>query len=324
MNTIIETILEEKYPEYKQLPIVEDLDADNPREDFWDNLSEKEVYDINKEYLEKIANPEYDYLMCWEPGRLNDDEKITDFSSLYEFDYDWWEYQKKARYDSLEEYKEWMEKGSEHWTPERVATIINELNAEYENGYSIYCTGDWIRLIEDGIFRYAQIISAKWFIYYRLESLISDLQDKYLPYSLNEDDMDFTQLLNETDPTKKYKANGRELELESLQEKIRDYERKQLETIIDNEMKKYNFSGKVFREDKGYDAGKDFDPFTSYIFWDEQSLKNINPKSFVKDIKANLENIDKLESIIKDLGNIVEDDFMSFYNANRARYLSKQ
>jgi len=41
-----------------------------------------------------------------------------------------------------------MEEGSDYWTPEKVANIINELNEKYKNGYEIYCTGDWFRLID--------------------------------------------------------------------------------------------------------------------------------------------------------------------------------
>jgi len=56
MREEIETILENKYPEYKLLPIVDDITAEeNPREDFWDNLSSKEMYDVNAEVLKQLV-----------------------------------------------------------------------------------------------------------------------------------------------------------------------------------------------------------------------------------------------------------------------------
>ena len=326
MNDTLEKILEEKYPEYANLPIVDDITADeNPRDDFWSDLTEKQTYDINAEFLKQTGNPKYDYLTCWEPGRIDDEkETLFDYPTFYEFDLDWWKFQKQAQYDSVEECRQWMEKGSDHWTPERVADSINRLEEQYKDGYSIYCSGDWFRLIDNGAFLYAQIISAKWYIYYELEMTITDLQDEVLPYSLNEDEMEFIELLNETDPEKKYKADGREKELDTLQTAIRKYEGQPLLDLIDNEIKNHpELSGATFRFDRGYTETETekFDPFTDFIFWDEQSLKAVRTKHFLEDIittnKSNL----IMTKIIETLKVAVKKDFMAFYDANKSRYI---
>ena len=325
MNDSIEKILEDNYPEYKLLPIIDDINAEeNPREDFWDNLTSIETYDINAQYLKEIGNEKYDYIMCWEPGRLDDEnESFFDYPTLYEFDYKWWEFQKEAEYEAVEDCKKWMEQGSEHWTPERVARSINRLEEKFADGYSMYCSGDWFRMIDNGVFLYAQIISAKWFIYYELENYVSELQDELLPYSLNQDDYDFQELLNEDDPTKKYKANGRELELEALQELIRDYESNGLINLIDKSMTEENFQGAGFRFDRNYDREdpKNFDPFTDFIFWDEDSLKAVRPTDFLEDFSKIRADGSMLIDFIDDIRKQVKIDFMEFYNANSSRFI---
>ncbi len=327
MRDELEKILEEKYPEYAKLPIVDDLNADeNPRDDFWSDLTERQTYEVNAEFLKQTGDPKYNYLTCWEPGRLDDEkETLFDYPTLYEFDVSWWEFQKDARYESIDDCKKWMEQGSDHWTPERVAKSINDLEEEFKDGYQMYCSGDWFRLIENDTFIYAQIISAKWYIYYQLEGYISEMQDEYLPYSLNEDEMEFIELLNETDPEKKYKAGGRELELDTLQDAIRKYEGKPLLDLIDKEIKLHEFSGKTFRFDRGYEETKNekFDPFTDYIFWDEQSLKNVRTTNFIEDFSKIQLDGPLLMDLIDNLKLKVHTDFMEFYNANKSRYISK-
>ncbi len=215
MRKEIEELLAELYPIFK------DITDDDAKDDFWRDLSEKEKYDVNSTYLKQVGNPEYDYLVCWEPGRLDNDVEITDYETFYEADYDWWEFQKKSRWESIEDMKEWMEKNPAQTTPERVAQSINSFNDSYSSGYSIYLSGDWYRLIENDVFIYSQMISAKWYLFYEAERFLDDLQEENIPYSFKDDD-NFLSTLNERDPRKIYNANGRELELDSYQHKIRE------------------------------------------------------------------------------------------------------
>lgn len=323
VSKIVEQILEEKYPEYKKLPIVADINAEeNPRDDFFDDLSEKERYDINAEALKKIGKTEYNYLECWEPGRLDTDETIFDFETLYEFDYKWWEFQKNAEYGSIEELKQYMVKGSNTWTPEKIADSMNRFEEKYKNGYSIYMSGDWFRLFDDNdIFLYSQFISLEWYLYYELESFVDNLRESALPYELNDKEFDFQTLLNENDPEKKYKANGREQELDSLQDLIRDYEVNKLSKKIKQTIKNHpDIAGKAFRVDIGYDEKK-FDPFTHFIFVDESTLKAIRTKHFLDDFNKLKEDEKVLENILSELKESVKNDFEEFYETNRKRYI---
>ena len=317
MDVILEQILLDTYPEYANLK------NEDERDEFWSDLSERESYNVNAKFLKQTGNPKHNYLTCWEPGRLDDEnESLFDYPTFYEFDIAWWEFQKQAQYESVEDYKKWMEEGSDHWTPERVAKSVNDLEDYYADGYKIYCSGDWFRLFEGERFIYSQMISAKWYIYYELESFLSELQDALIPYTLNESKHDFITLLNLDDPEEKYLANGREIELESLQAEIRIYSNEPLIEVVKLVMGKCNHSGATFRYDKQYEY-EDFNPFTDYIFWDERSLQNVRTTHFVEDFKDNLLDNNIIEKLISEAKEMVKEDFMGIYDANRSRYIQE-
>lgn len=326
MKPEIDDILSNLYPEYAELP---DEDMVNPlpddvytKDDFWDDLSEKEKYDVNAAYLRVLGKPEYDYLVCWEPGRFDNDDDAINYTSFYDIDVKWWEFQKQAMWDSIEDSKKWMEQGSKTHTAERVAQSINRFHEDYAE-YKMYMTGDWFRLIENDVFLYSQMIGAKWYIFYKMETLLDDLQEENIPYSFREGD-DLLASINEPDPEKRYDAGGREKELESYHTKIRKYTSEELLPKIDKILEKYNrvLSGKTFRVDRGYEA-ENFDPFTDFIFFDEQSLKNVNPQKFLNTFKNNQVDIFELDRIISELQDDVAKDFERIYNENRSRYIQR-
>ena len=318
MRKEIEYLLVELYPSFKDIA----ADDDDAKDDFWRALPDREKYDVNSKYLKQVGNPEYDYLVCWEPGRLDNDVEVTDYETFYEVDYDWWEFQKKSSWESIEDMKVWMEKNPAQTTPERVAQSINSFNYAYGDGYSIYLSGDWYRLIENDVFIYSQMISAKWYLFYEAEKYLDDLQEENIPYSFKYDDDDLLNTLNERDPRKIYNANGRELELDSYRNKIREYQSNVLLSHIDSIIRKYKrvFSGKTFRVDKGYEPGENFDPFTDFIYFDEESLRNVRPKKFLKDFAANQIAFVEFEKMIDELKDIVKQDFEKIYNANKVRF----
>jgi len=314
MGIEINKILSEKYPEFRL------LDDEEAQDNFWEELSEREKYEVNKEYLLQIGDPEYDYLVCWEPGRLDEDKKsFFDYPTFYDFDKDWWEFQKQAIWGSIEDQKKWMESGKPGWTPEKVANAINDFNDKYAE-YSIYCSGDWFRLIDDDKFIYSQVISAKWYVYYQLEILVDDMLDTSIPWSFKGDKDNWLNAINATTPEDSYDAGGREVELDTMKSMVRKYQNLDLFEKIDEALKQHDFSGKTFRVDRGYEE-EGFDPFTDFIFYDEQSLKNVRTTNFLEDFKANQLDYSYLENIIEDLKKIVAEDFARMYDENRSRYI---
>lgn len=318
MRQEIEDLLVEMYDNFPK-----DASEDT-KSDFWSDLSDLEKYKVNEKHLRQIGNPEYDYLVCWEPGRFNEDENVTDFDTMYDVDLSWWEFQKQARWESIEDMKQWMEKNPSRTTPESVAKSINAFNDEYDKGYNIYLSGDWYRLIENEIFLYSQFISAKWYLFYEAENFLDELLEKHIPHTFrdNDDLLNFISNINERDPRKIYEASGRELELDSYKDKIRDYQSNDLIKRINFIIKKYSivFSGKTFRVDTGYTQGEDFDPFTNFIFFDEESLKNVFPKKFLKTFKQNQLDFVEFDKMTNELKDLVLQDFNKIYMMNKLKF----
>ena len=312
MSEAIEEILETHYPEYKKLPIPKSDDFDySARDEFWDDLTEKEKYNINAEVLKTTGPKDNDYLVCFEIGRLEDAQTIQDFDTLYDFDKSWWEYQ----HSFLTEEYEKIEEGERK---DRLKKRIDD-----DSDYKIYCSGDWIRLFENDTFIYGQLISVKWFIFYELESYLSKLQEDFLPYSFKDDLKNIETIektMNEKDPIKRYDAQGREQELESLLTLIREFENNEMILMIDEELSNNpSYSGKVFREHRGY-TDTNFDPFTSYIFWDEESLQTVRTTNFVEDFSSIEEPYEIIKNIIDNLMGEVEKYFKSFSLKNMKEF----
>lgn len=312
MNNEIDKILSEMFSEY-------DVHAsEEVKEDFWNDLSDIQKYSVNDKHLRVTAKPEYDYLTCWEPGRFDDDEYVTDYDTMYDVDYNWWKFQMEAEWEHINDNKKYIRNGDDVYSPEKIAESINKFNERYEK-YSIYLNGDWYRLIENDVFIYSQFISAKWYLYYKAEEFLDELSDKKIPHTYKDDDI--LSILDETNPEKKYNANGREYELEEFKNKIFAYQRNNLLPLVELIVKKYssNFSGNTFRYDRGYDKN-DFDPFSDFIFFDEQSLKNVSPKQFLKTFKNNQLSSNELDDIIDELQGILLKDFNKIYKVNKSLF----
>lgn len=316
MKPDFDTVIGSIYSEYNAI-----TDEDE-KETFWYNLSDKDKYLFNKEYLIQTQKPEYDYLVCWEPGRLDENESICNFNNMYEFDYAWWTFQKEAELDSINQMKKWMENGSEYHTPDKVARAINYYEEKY-NEYSMYCTGDWIRLIENDTCIYGQLISAKWYIYYELEMLLDDLIDKQIPWTFKGDTSNWLDAINANTPEDTYEAKGRERELERLKKEVSKLLNETILNSLDERLKAYGLDGKTFRYDRGYEdtENANFDPFTDYIFMDVESLKNIDPKHFVNDFKKYQGDSVDFDKIILDFKEQTIRDFKEIYDINTSKYI---
>lgn len=298
--------------------------SDDEKDDFWSELPDIEKYELNQQYLLENENPEYDYLVCWEPGRFGDDEVVTDFETMYEVDYQWWEFQKQARWESIEEMRNYMEHGNPLYDAQQIADSINSHNEEYDKGYSIYLTGDWYRLIENGRMLYSQFIAAEWYLYHELETLLDDLQEEHIPYTFVDDAINFmSSNRHNYQEGDQYNAGGREKELVGYNSKIRKYQSGVMVDKIKDALKKHadKFTGKTFRTDRNYDKGLEtFDPFTDFIFYDEQSLKNVKTKKFLKTFTEHQVDFSEFLNILNDLKKIVSEDFKEIYEANKLEY----
>ena len=304
-------IIAELYPEY-------DITAsDEVKEDFWTELSEKQKYDVNCQYLIEIGTPEYDYIVCWEPGRLDTAEVLTDYDNFYEFDLLWWEYQKKASYEALLESHEWAKETPEKYASDYIETSTANFDKNYNMGYTVSMAGDWFRLIDNGTFIYSSFISAKWHLFYLAEEHIDELQEKHIPYTFRDTDID--TCFNTEDPKERYDAAGREVELESYQTVMRSYTYTQMADDIDTLLLQYHdeLTGTTFRYDVGYTDDEDFDPFTNFVFFDVESLKRVKTKQFLKTFKDAAGDYTVFDRLIAELLKIVSARFDTIYTENK-------
>ena len=295
------------------------------KEDFWANMSEKETYDLNALNLKTLGDPQYDYITCWEPGRFDDDEQFTDFNSVFEVDYNWWKFQRDASLESIEEYRgDPKDEQREKYYEESI-----EQHTKRYNKYTIYLSGDWYRLFDGDTFLYSQLISARWYLYYEGEKLLDTLQEECIPFKYcrmddEDDEMDESgnfKWLNESDPTKRYDAGGREVELDKYLDVMRKYQQDTMLDKIDKLLIKYNivFSGKTFRQDKGYEE-EDFDPFTDFIFFDVASLKHVSPKHFLETFSDHQISFVEFQRIIDETKEMVRKDQEKLYKENKEKY----
>lgn len=313
----IDDITATYFPEYAKL-------SDDDKYDFWHDLSDKDKYLINYDYIIANGNPDYNYLMCNEPGRLDKLETLFDYPSMYEFDKSWWEFQRDSIWEEIEKQKKEMEKGSKFHTPLKVSKSINNFNEQYKE-YSIYCSGDWFRMIDNDVLLYSQVISVKWFIFYEIELYLDELQEATIPYKMN-DDLEFMTLLNESNPSIKYKANGREYEVDELNSLMTKYLNNDVLEIIESKIKESSLHGVTFRCDRGYDndSEAEFDPFTDFIFLDEESLRSVRLTHFLSDFKSIQKPFEILTELVESVKSIVTTDFERIYEENRTKFLHKQ
>jgi hypothetical protein len=128
-----------------------------------------------------------------------------------------------------------------------------------------------------------------------------------------------------TNDGSQYNAGGREKELVGYHSKIRKYQNDAVFDRIRDILTENadRFSGKVFRVDRDYDKPeKNADPFTDFIFFDEQSLKNVQPKKFLKTFAENQVDFSEFKKILDDLKEVVYYDFRDIYNTNHTNYSS--
>ncbi len=313
-KTILDKILEKKFSNYKNI-------SEDEKYDFWINLPKKTQYEINSEELKLIGKKEYDYINCIEQGRLYKYESLFDYPTLYEFDKSWWEFQKQTQKENIQKDIKLMQDKSDIKTLEKITEIQNKYEINYSE-YKINMRGVLFRIIENNKLLYSEFISIYSYIYYKIEDEIHTEIKQKIPYTYKCDENNLETSFNKKNPFDiYYNAQGRELELDSLNDKIEAYKNFKLEKIIEKYVSKYIkvFSGKTFRIDTGYEKDN-FNPFTSFIFFDEKSLKKIRIKHFLQDFKKCQLEYNKLENIIEDIYFKIKQDFEIIYEKNHNKF----
>jgi hypothetical protein len=154
-----------KYPEYV-------------KKAFLEMLNEDELYDFNYEKLLAFGNKKYDYILCTEIGRIEDENEIFNYNNIYEYDYAWWNYQRSFAFKDLEKISKY-EFGADIEAIEiDVQKQLGFIKRDYFEQFDIYLTGDWFRMIKNDKLLYFNILSLKWHIFYQLEEYIEKLYEE--------------------------------------------------------------------------------------------------------------------------------------------------
>lgn len=325
---IYDQVVRELYPD-KAAEYADDAE----KFDEWiDDLDEYSRYKINETVLLRYALPETDYIYCTEPGRTDSDDpkELFKFETMYDFDLDWWKFQKKAELDSIEDSKKYIGK-SNICTPESIAESLNRFHERYAE-YSPRMYGDWFRIMENGHMLYSAMMCLNSFLRDEMERFIDDLQENNIPYTWNESKHSLAALLNMNDPKEKYSAGGREVELNELLKELSRYSSDHLDNRIDDYLKTQDINGKLYRYDRGYigiensrstegwENEEKFDPFTYFIFTDIGSLKSVRLAHFLEDFNKGENPYSEVSLMVADLKKIIESDFMQIYEKNRKRH----
>jgi hypothetical protein len=282
------------HPEYKKISAKTESKLWEKQMLFRVKLSRKELYRINYQTLKKEGKKKYHYLYCNEIGRLEEDESIFDYETLYDFDKSGWEVQKKYWQDEVKETKKNFKKNPSAEKEQAFKTSKRYLDQDYSN-YQYRQGPEWFGWIEHReslVWRKnkeelhtGEIISAHHFI---LDKLVNKLDDaindnipniqwrhfghpKYIKIDKRTSSIDFGTR----------RAAGREKLLEQVENWKEEFVQGDLADLVDEKLKKY--SGMTFRKNKT--SSKPWKRFVSLIIADEASAKKLRMKSFIADFR---------------------------------------
>lgn len=279
MNT--EDLLIAWYSEYRE------LETDDQREDFWNNLPKEDVYKINQEVTLHNGIGE-DKLVINEYSR--DSLIIENYNNLLDWDIDCWDDQRQLRLQD-----------------KYCSCDIGE--------YDFYkgLAGEWIRLIEDSRLIYGNLYSLPMFLWWQMEDLIYDIENQIVPHELHWNTED-----DENPNLKKVNITVDAYEREEEYEKLKQLTYKFLTT--DESSPGYKLILETFKDIKGtfrINMLEDpIDPMTDFIVCDQETLSKINPKTFLKDFSSCLNNDINFENFIIEFKNKVEDVYRKFVSEN--------
>ena len=297
MANIREKITPDELMELKN-PGYSDMDEDAQFE-VWDKISEHDKYLINK-LTTKANGYGEDRLYINEASRQNDIITISKFKNLLEWDIECWNLQRKWRNEDVDE------------------------NNFYDIGkydFNKGMTGEWIRFIEDSRLVYASMYSLSGFLWSNMEDLVLEIENEIIPHEYKwepplENDGDEEETCGNNCKCRRVQinidANGREEEYEKLRKLTYEYitHDGRGESIIKKLAKK--FTG-TFRIDK---FEKIYDPYSDFIVCDKETLRKINPETFLTDFKSFLNDKSILDDLLNKVKELIDSDYRQYVKEN--------
>ena len=274
----------------------------------FDDFDDKDKYKANEYILLNTQLKKYDYLMCTEIGRINENENIFNYKNILEWDNEWWNFQK-----SHTDYKNMKTKYQKKWWKHNFS--------EYKN---LYMNGDWFRWIEKkdwsskedkGYMIYGVLEGLHSHISLKISDLIDKRIDKEYPnmfYSNFREPM-FKKIKNSKYFTMKkssYRAGGFEKELKKLQTlKIENFYK--IEEIISEKIKPYSSYTFTLWEYHDYkNSEKIWDGVKLMLVGGFEAAENISFKTFLDDFYEKEQPYGIVENLIEEIYSDIEKNII--------------
>lgn len=279
----VDDIIKTKYPNYANM-------SEDEQDDFWDELSESEKYEINQKTTEANGFGQ-NCLYCNEIGRGN----FKEFSNLLEWDIADWNVQRDL--------------------------CLKDQYMSFDRGEYNFDTGmfdEWIRLIENSKLVYGSLRTLYAHLWWIMEDIVFDVENEIVPHDIewhptpkvvHEDGEQC--LCNEI--TLVVNAYGREDEYEkisSLRNKYIENNGRGSELVKQSAQ---GFTG-TFRVDNFENPT---DPYSIFIVCDRETLGKIKPESFLNDFHSNATSAPVLNELTEKFKKIIENDFREYINSNK-------
>ncbi|PCJ17333.1 MAG: hypothetical protein COB02_13995 [Candidatus Cloacimonadota bacterium] len=289
-STIVE-IIEELNPSFKTLDEAERLE-------YYNSLTDKQRYKINITTLKRIGKGQ-NKILCYEPDRMDSNQKLLEYKNILEFDQEGRELHKQHQLKYIK-------------THPISEEISNEERLVLEKSFKsvqLDLPGEWFRFIENDKLVYSEIQSLRAYLRDTIDDTLEDLIAEYLSIDLPEN-MDDNDTISISLPN----VSSSNIQ-ESVRAEVAQYELNELPTVVNQLLDGKCLFNKGFRLDDFEDLDE---PFSLFIFCELNSAKSVTFENFVEDFKKIEQPREILDEISQKFQEKVEKDLRAIIS--RVRY----
>lgn len=289
-NTIIE-IVGELNPDFKNMDEAERLE-------YYNSLTDRQRYEININTLNRIGKGK-NKILCYEPDRMDSNEKLLDYESVLQFDIEGRELHKDHQIKHIDQ----------HSTSDEVAAEEKLVLEEMFRLTQLDLPGEWFRFIENDKLVYSEIQSLRAYLRDTIDDTLEDLIAEYLSIDLPSD-MDENDTISMSLPN----VSGTKVH-DSVRAKVAEYEFNVLPGVLSKILDGKDLFNTGFRLDDFEDPDE---PFSLFIFCEEKAASSVKFGSFVEDFSIIQKDRSMLDEISHSFQAKVEEDLRAI--VSKVRY----
>ncbi|MCO4781003.1 MAG: hypothetical protein KC646_01665 [Candidatus Cloacimonetes bacterium] len=279
-NTITE-IVGELNPDFKKMDEAERLE-------YYNSLTDKQRYEININTLNRIGKG-VNKILCYEPDRMDANEKLLDYANVLEFDREGRELHKEHQIKHIDQ----------HSTSDEIAAEEKQVLEKMFQLTQLDLPGEWFRFIEDDKLVYSEIQSLRAYLRDTIDDTLEDLIAEYLSIDLPSE-MDDNDTISMSLPN----VTGSKVH-DNVRAKVAEYEFNVLPGVLSKILDGKNLFNTGFRLDDFEDPDE---PFSLFIFCEEASASSVGFQNFVGDFRKIQKDRAMLDEIAQNFQQVVEAD----------------